>query len=174
MAYEYIYNNEQYGYDDEEQSISNFSSFSRKELEELKKNDKNFYQLRRQRTVMAKDKKTHEEYKKKVSTNIGVFTSGGVGSPIRNAITGIKNFEHHIGSKDEYLYFSVLICTGETGPDPISLFFDSPEQAERHLLTKIDEKIKTNWKQRYFAELYLQKDKPTIQSKNRQLVTIVK
>ncbi len=81
---------------------------------------------------------------RKKNTKIVIYNSGGVGSQIRNAVTGAytKDF---VGSVDEDHYFSFILATGESPKGPLTLFFDSPEQCERHLHAEFGKQIKTKW-----------------------------
>ena len=65
---------------------------------------------------------------------IPCFASGDVGSSIRNAITGQRYFDCKVGSAKEDLFCKVMICTGEFGSDPVTLFFDEKSAYERHLM----------------------------------------
>ena len=59
------------------------------------------------------------------------------------------------GTKDEDLFFSVILATGETvGGAPV-LFYDNPEQYERHFFTKVPQNIKTRWMEKRNAAMYL-------------------
>jgi hypothetical protein len=71
-----------------------------------------------------------------------LFGSGQINTTIRNAVTGARYHGHKIGSKNEDLYFKTAICTGEFGPDPVILFYDSSEQFEKHLGTNVESSIK--------------------------------
>ena len=49
------------------------------------------------------------------------------------------------GTKDEDLFFSTILATGEiSGGAPI-LFYDNPEQYERHFFATVPQKIKDRW-----------------------------
>ena len=136
MAYEY--ENEFYGYanDDDAESWASESKMTKKmkrELAELNKEDKNFYQLKRKPNSYS-------------TKTINVFGSGDVGTSIRDAITGVRNYAHKVGSAREDLYFKVRVCTGEFGNrEAPTLFFDSPEQYERHMLMTLDADTKMRW-----------------------------
>ena len=75
-----------------------------------------------------------------------VYVSGDTGSSIRDAVTGIRNFNHKVGSFSEDLYFKVGISTGELGFGSSTLFFDSPEIYERYMFTRISNDIKEEWR----------------------------
>lgn len=85
-------------------------------------------------------------------------------APIKNAITGTYQVTGHVpgqiarffrvGSADEDLFFSVILATGETGQDPATLFYDNPEQYERHFYTKLSKEMKDYWLEKRDAALY--------------------
>ena len=60
---------------------------------------------------------------------------------IRNAITGVQTNDL-VGSKNEYLYFKVAY------PNVGLLFFNGPEEYERHFYAQVSEKTKTEWRNR--------------------------
>jgi hypothetical protein len=140
MAYEY--DNEFYGYtaDDDADTFASDSRMTkkmRKELAELNKADKNFFQLKRAKPGQ------YGSYEM-----VPVFGSGDVGTSIRDAITGIRNYAHKVGSVYEDLYFKARICTGDMGQDSPTFFFDSPEQYEKHMLTNVNRDTKVKWHQK--------------------------
>lgn len=68
---------------------------------------------------------------------------------IKHAMTGTfqgydRNF-FRVGTKDEDLFFSVILATGELGQNPPTLFYDNPEQYEKHFFTKVPQNIKDGW-----------------------------
>lgn len=72
-------------------------------------------------------------------------------SVIRHAQTGSlmynnANKPYRVGTEDEHLFFTTSFATGELGQDTINLFYDSPEQCERHLFISVNEEVKTNWR----------------------------
>jgi hypothetical protein len=68
---------------------------------------------------------------------------------IKNAITGAYQGSgvhfFRVGTFDEDLFFSVILATGELGQNPPTLFYDNPEQYERHFFTKVSQQIKDRW-----------------------------
>ena len=65
---------------------------------------------------------------------------------IRDAITGVRCPPFRVGTEDEDLFFSVMLATGETGRrEPSVLFYDNPEQYERHFFTKVSAETKRAW-----------------------------
>jgi hypothetical protein len=67
-----------------------------------------------------------------------MFGSGDTGSTIRNAVTGEKYYGHRVGSRHEDLYLKCRNATGEFGSNPVTLFYDSVEQYERHMQCTVD------------------------------------
>jgi hypothetical protein len=137
----YKYENTDYGYEEDDVSYMSDTRMTKrmkKELAELNKQDKGYYEVKRH---------PHPYSFGKMKT-IGLFGSGDVGASIRDATTGIRNYAHKVGSVSEDLYFKVRICTGEMGPDSPSLFFDSPEQYERHMFAKLDDETKMRWQRK--------------------------
>ena len=69
-----------------------------------------------------------------------------VGSLIRNAVTGFKENNLRMGRVDEDAFFKVKLANGEFGQDcPGSLFYNSPEEYERHFYTTVSQPIKDKW-----------------------------
>jgi hypothetical protein len=64
---------------------------------------------------------------------------------IVDAITGHKCAPYLVGTEDEDLFFSTMFATGETGRNASLLFFDSPEQYERHFNLEVSTAIKERW-----------------------------
>ena len=62
-----------------------------------------------------------------------VYTTSGVGSYIRDAETG-EFYPHLMGSKDEHLYYSIILATGELNSKNGSnvLFYQSPYHYKAH------------------------------------------
>lgn len=72
---------------------------------------------------------------------------------IKNAVTGILQGNCRVGSSDEDLFFSVLLASGECGQTPPCLFYESPEQYEKHFYTELSEKTKSAWRLKYHIEM---------------------
>jgi hypothetical protein len=104
----------------------------------------NFYKLKRRRHI-GNDDDGRPIHKK---VNIKVYSSGERGSFIVNAETGYTS-RCRVGSLDEKLFYSVHVSTGEgRNRQPISLYYDSPEQYESHYMTIVEPNIKQQWKQK--------------------------
>lgn len=69
------------------------------------------------------------------------------GSIIRHAVTGFW-LNARVGSIQEDLYFKVR---DNTGKDTRSLYYDSPEEYERHMFLSLTTEIKSRWTEK-FAE----------------------
>jgi len=74
---------------------------------------------------------------------------------IKNAITGAIEAPFRVGTADEDLFFSVVLSTGECGQTPPCLFYDSPEQYERHFFTTVSDETKLRWRSRYANAVHL-------------------
>jgi len=110
------YEEEFYGQDDGSDEQLSVDTQTRKNMKKFAKvsDDKQLHK------IMMGNKKTSN-----------IFSSGDIGSPIRNAINGQQyNYKHRVGSAFEDLYFRVSYSIGN---ERKKLFFDSPEQYERHL-----------------------------------------
>lgn len=76
---------------------------------------------------------------------ITYYSSGQKGTLIRNAISGTTQKGHLVGTRNEELYFKTNIATGEVGKSANILFYDSPEQYEKHMMCEISQNIKDTW-----------------------------
>lgn len=74
---------------------------------------------------------------------------------IVNAITGFPymsddgKIKYNIGSRSENLLFKVKLITGENKNASAILFYDSPEQYERHQFLNLSENIKQDWQRKH-------------------------
>lgn len=84
-----------------------------------------------------------------------VFETGyQPGLLIRNAVSGYY-YNHRTGTYKEQLYFKVVdTCNG--GKNPLFLFYDSPEQYERHYLCSLSKYVKKQWLDRYNEEIAIE------------------
>jgi len=75
-------------------------------------------------------------------------TKNSPGAKIRNALTGIyENFR--VGGKDEDLFFKVVsTITKDPNSESHLLFYDSPEQYEKHFHCEVNANIKQTWIQK--------------------------
>lgn len=89
---------------------------------------------------------------KLVQTPINIYTSGFIGSNIRNAETGAY-YSHIVGSVDEDLYFKVILATGECKSKNCSstLFYLSPAHYMSHLNSEVNKNSLQIWEDKYNA-----------------------
>lgn len=83
---------------------------------------------------------------KNKNKRIKVYTSGSAGTRIRDAETG-EYYLNKVGSKDEDLFFKVIISTGECNSENGSnkLFYLSPQHYENHLYTDVNSGTIAKW-----------------------------
>ena len=131
-------------YEVESVSESVVSSTHRKKrrlFDDAKKADKGYGCVKRD----IKGKKVLVEY---------YSTGFRPGTVIRNAVTGIYDTSSRVGRTDEYLYFKVCNSTGEgrregsDDSDPQHLYYDSPQQYERHFGCELSVDVKSKWAER--------------------------
>jgi len=116
-------------------------------------NEENDIQKKELNNIKSYDKGYGYVYRKKqisngkiVRSRIDCYASGDIGSCIRNAETG-NFYKYKVGSKEEGLFFKVALATGElkTKNGSNVLFYDSPEQYEKHLDDEISQNVKQTW-----------------------------
>ena len=109
----------------------------------LRKDDKNYFRYRVKLDSIAPDGKYHKHW------TIHNYGSGGLGSKVRNAVTGFT-YDILVGSRNEDVLFKVIDSTGNNRRrDPLMLYYDSPEQYEKHHLTEVSQETKDRWYKRY-------------------------
>jgi hypothetical protein len=133
------------GYSDEESettyesSVDTLRKKQRKNLDDVKKMDKNYHKITRRVKSAGSGKM--------VKKSMEIYTSSCVpGATIRDAINGTKQSNMLVGSASEYLFFTVKFATGEVGNDCGSCFFNSPEEYERHMHSTVSETTKNDWR----------------------------
>ena len=90
-------------------------------------------------------------------------TSLQINSSIINAVTGFPcindDFKtYRVGSIHELLFFKVKFVSGECNTPCMTLFYDSPEQYERHMIKKLPQRLKQEHYERK-KQFYLSKQK---------------
>jgi hypothetical protein len=95
----------------------------------------------------------------KMSMKIEFFpTNTAPNTIIKHAMTGMFQSDdghfYRVGTKDEDFMFSVILATGEMGQTAPVLFYDSPEQYERHFFTKVTQQIKDKWNEKRDRAIY--------------------
>jgi hypothetical protein len=108
-----------------------------KMFEKVKRQDKGYNVISRK--VLKKDGRL---YNKKIE----IYTSNGTGNRIRDAETG-EYFSNLVGSKDEDLFFKVVLATGEcrSANGSITVFYSSPHHYASHLVCNVDPILSHNW-----------------------------
>jgi len=109
-------------------------------LEKTKREDRGYNVIYRK--VVRKDGSVRNK-------KIEVYTSSGTGSRIRDAETG-EYYPNVVGSKDEELYFKVVLATGEctSANKSNTLFYFSPQHYANHLRCDVDPLLVHNWEKR--------------------------
>jgi hypothetical protein len=133
--YEMQMYNEQFVIDesDDDETLDSNKKKNRKLFEDSKKDIKGFHKITR---VFNNKKYEIEVYS----------TSTTPGMMICDAITGSKYKDYRVGTFNEHLFFKIRLSTGELGKKCVdSLYFDSPEQYERHMKTTLSHNIKEKW-----------------------------
>jgi hypothetical protein len=102
--------------------------------------------------MVSSTKKGFYSLKRKVNNNkvnVDVYASGGLGTNIRNAISGEYYYGFKLGTTKEDLFYKTSVSTSETGNESVLLFFENPEQYERHFYTQVDAEDKERWYSKY-------------------------
>ena len=102
--------------------------------------------------MVSTTKKGFYSLKRKVNNNkvnVDVYATGGLGTNIRNAISGEYYYGYKVGTTREDLFYKTSVSTGETGNEGVVLFFENPEQYERHFYTQVDASDKERWYSKY-------------------------
>jgi hypothetical protein len=126
---------------------SEHNNYMDKMIENAKRMDKGYNVIYRTETEISKNKK----YKKK---RIEIYTSSGTGNHIRNPETGDYS-NYLVGSKDEDLFFKVMLATGECRSKNGSntLFYDTPRDYATHLKCSVDPQMVAVWEEKRQARL---------------------
>lgn len=87
-------------------------------------------------------------YKKQVAVEI--YTSGGIGSNIRDAETG-EYCKNKVGSIDEHFFYKVKLATGEckSRNGSSTLYFRSPQHFMSHMHTDVSQKTVDTWMEKH-------------------------
>lgn len=74
------------------------------------------------------------------------------GTLIRNAISGIREHKLYVGKKEEYSFFKVKLALSDMGQEQYgTLFYNSPEEYERHFYTTVPQQLKELWMERIMS-----------------------
>ena len=136
-----LYDNDYWSNFEDETSVE-LNTRQQRTTDQLKKLNKHYERYTIPYNKVASDGKFH----KKIT--IELYGSKGTGSTIKNAVTGV-NYNILVGSSEEDLLFKVVEATGRYGrKEPITLYYDSPEQFENHHFTSVDTDVKKYWYER--------------------------
>ena len=91
---------------------------------------------------------TRREGDVKIKTEV-YSTSIMPGTFIRDAITGYNQHDCRVGSWKEDLFFKVHEASGYIGRQSYVLFYDSPEQFERHMKANVSTNSKRIWTDKF-------------------------
>ena len=125
--------------------------YADKMFDKLKRQDKGYTVIYRK--ALKKDGRL---YNKKIE----IYTSSGTGNRIRDAETG-EYFSNLVGSKDEDLFFKVILATGESQSinGSSTVFYSSPQHYASHTLCDVDPILSHNWELKRDARLFELKNK---------------
>ena len=110
---------------------------------QLKKRDQNYHFI-------------HNENKKR---KIEFYSTSEYSTCIRDAMTGRYYKDMKLGTKAECMFFKIKIFEGPRG---FTLFYNSPEEFEKHQHKIISQKIKDKWyleSNQYYKEWYNRENK---------------
>jgi len=129
-------------------------------MEVNKRNDRGYNII--YRFVYEEDENNNLRRKKR---KIELYTSGSIGTKIRDAETG-EYYPYLVGSYDEYLFYSVILATGECKSKNGSsiLFYLSPQHYCQHLNKEVSSEQIKAWelrRQKRIDELEQLKQKKT-------------
>jgi hypothetical protein len=124
----------------EEEENQLFQNKNKKILEDVSSLDKGYNKV--MRSVVKSDGR-------KKQVKVDVYTSGCIGSNIRDAENG-QYYAHKVGSLNEELYFKVALATGEcTSKNGSStLFYMSPQHYMSHQSCDVSPDIISKWEER--------------------------
>lgn len=144
--------------------------------------DSSSYHLSEKADPNSKKKKYVRRLNPDLQKNVRVEffpTNTAPNSLIKHAITGVHQSVNgrffKTGTKDEDLFFSVILATGELGQNAPVLFYENPEQYERHFFTKLSEQIKNKWvekNQLAFVEYNLRKTREESAKMTRGVIVV--
>jgi len=107
-------------------------------LFDIKQMDKGYHKTEQFFNKVWKDGKFYK------NISVEMYTSGDVGTKIRNAVTG-QRYDYKVGSRSEDLLFKVKNVSGKLAKDSRHLFYDNPEQYENHQYVTVSSNIKEKW-----------------------------
>jgi len=112
---------------------------------------------KKQRKLLEDSKRADKGYRKiKLASGKSVSfycTNLFPGNKMRDVVTGFRDPNYKVGSRDEYLFFKVNApsCL-ENKSELLGLFFDSPEQYEKIFQVTVPDAVKQSWHERFEQE----------------------
>jgi hypothetical protein len=88
------------------------------------------------------EKQSVTDWDERKNMTIEYYSSGPINTTITHAITGTRERGNLVGSIYEDLFFKVCIATKN---QPITLFYYSPEEYEKHHYIQLSSDIKEKW-----------------------------
>lgn len=129
-------------------SIDSNIKKQKKMIQDIKKLDKGYHCVKRNVNVNDTIVKMKIEY---------YHTNYTPGTKIRNAITGERH-NYLVGSRDEDLFFKAVIANGEDKSYPLILFYDGPNEFQKHQHCILSDDIIEKWRSKNDAERYRRKE----------------
>lgn len=160
MEYDNMYHpNESENFDD---SSINGINLREKELDSLKKYDRGYNKI----SIL---KPSFDGRLK--NTKVELYTSGDIGSNIRDAETGAY-YSNKVGSYDEELFFKVTLATGQCKSlnNSNKLFYLSPEHYSSHLNVDLSSSVINRWENKRQKRLHEMDNKKIKQQNKSTLV----
>jgi hypothetical protein len=138
------YDDENYSYDSvcEESEVDSFES-ARRPLKAIYRNVHSEY--KQLDTGYFKYRWTNES--RQQCSAQSYFTHMVPGNSIRNAVNGDRMHEYKVGSLNEHLFFKVCDARHMHVDGPMTFYYLSPEQYERHLNVTVPVSVKEKWMQ---------------------------
>jgi hypothetical protein len=137
---------EEYTYTDDDNFYEDFvDNQSKVSCEALRKNEDTFLKVQRRnkrknRVVIGRDEYGNDKC---------IYGSKGQGTYIYSATSGYIT-TYKVGTANENLFFSVIDSRAiDTIKEPITFYFDSPEQFERVMECSISQKTKEVWHKKF-------------------------
>lgn len=107
-------------------------------LNDIKKLDTGYHKITRKLNKVWIDGKYYK------NINFECYTSSDTGNKIRNAVTGYRT-AYKVGSIDEDMFFKVKLLNNSVKKGSGHLFYDSPEQFEKHQYSILNQHVKEQW-----------------------------
>jgi hypothetical protein len=107
-----------------------------------------FYQLSQKSNEHKMNSNT--SFIKRGKKKIYFYTSGDIGSNIRNALNG-EFYSDKVGTVNEDYYFKVLLSTGDfkSPNNSKTLFYNGPNEYENHFNVKLEQQVVDKWYKKF-------------------------